>query len=111
VDISAPVGTPVRVAADGIVIAADWEGGYGKLIAVDHGGGLQTRYGHLSRIDVIPGQEVRMGQIIGATGATGRVTAPHLHYEVREGGGPKNPYAFLARSAMVPSTGPRNLGF
>ncbi len=100
VDISAPVGTPVRAAADGIVVEADWMGNYGKLIVLDHGKGLQTWYAHLSRIDVIPGQEVRLGQIIGASGATGRATSPHLHYEVRRGGVAVNPYGYLARSAM-----------
>lgn len=100
VDISAPVGTPVRAAADGIVIEADWMGNYGKLVVLDHGKGLQTWYAHLSRIDVIPGQEVRLGQIIGASGATGRATSPHLHYEVRRGGVAVNPYGYLARSAM-----------
>jgi murein DD-endopeptidase MepM/ murein hydrolase activator NlpD len=101
VDISAPVGTPVKAAADGIVIEADWMGNYGKLIVLDHGKGLQTWYAHLSRIDVIPGQEVRLGQIIGATGATGRATSPHLHYEVRRGGVAVNPYGYLARSALT----------
>lgn len=101
VDISAPVGTPVKAAADGIVIEADWMGNYGKLIVLDHGRGLQTWYAHLSRIDVIPGQEVRLGQIIGATGATGRATSPHLHYEVRRGGVAVNPYGYLARSALT----------
>ncbi len=101
VDISAPIGTPVKAAADGIVIEADWMGNYGKLIVLDHGRGLQTWYAHLSRIDVIPGQEVRLGQIIGATGATGRATSPHLHYEVRRGGVAVNPYGYLARSALT----------
>jgi murein DD-endopeptidase MepM/ murein hydrolase activator NlpD len=95
-DISAPVGTPVRVTADGIVTSAEYAGAYGKLIVVDHGRGLQTYYGHLSRFDVIAGQEVRSGQIIAASGATGRVTAPHLHYEVRVGGSPVNAYRYLA---------------
>jgi murein DD-endopeptidase MepM/ murein hydrolase activator NlpD len=111
VDISASVGTPVRVTADGIVQQAEWGGAYGKLIVVDHGSGRSTFYAHLSRVDVIPGQDVRMGQIVGAAGATGRVTSPHLHYEVREGGGPINPYKFLSRSSIMPATGSRTLGF
>ncbi len=111
VDISASVGTPVRVTADGIVQKAEWGGAYGKLIVVDHGGGRTTFYAHLSRLDVIPGQDVRMGQVIGAAGATGRVTSPHLHYEVREGGSPINPYHFLSRSAIMPSSGSQTLGF
>lgn len=94
-DISAAQGTPVRVTADGIVRSAEWSGNYGRLIVVDHGGGVQTYYAHLSRFDVIPGQEVRAGQVIGASGASGRVTSPHLHYEVRRGGSPVNPYSYL----------------
>ncbi|MGB9611449.1 MAG: M23 family metallopeptidase, partial [Bryobacteraceae bacterium] len=101
--------TPVKAAADGIVIEADWMGNYGKLIVLDHGKGLQTWYAHLSRIDVIPGQEVRLGQIIGATGATGRATSPHLHYEVRRNGVAVNPYGYLARSAL--STPDPRMGF
>jgi murein DD-endopeptidase MepM/ murein hydrolase activator NlpD len=98
VDISAPVGTPVKATADGVVTLCDWSGNYGRLVIVDHGGGLQTYYAHLSRFEVIPGQEVRRGQIVGASGASGRVTSPHLHYEVWHGGNPINPYRYLAKS-------------
>lgn len=101
VDISAAVGTPVRVTADGVVIHAEYSGAYGKLIVVDHGDGLQTFYAHLSRFDVLEGQEVRRGDVIAASGGTGRVTSPHLHYEVRENGRTKNPYPYLARSGYV----------
>lgn len=111
VDISAVVGTPVKASADGIVSEADWSGGYGKLIVLDHGNGLQTYYAHLSRIDVLPGQEVRMGQVIGGTGATGRATSPHLHYEVRRGGAVVNPYGYLAKSAMNTSNPSRDFNF
>jgi murein DD-endopeptidase MepM/ murein hydrolase activator NlpD len=112
VDLSAHMGTPVRAAADGIVIFAEWMGGYGKLIRVDHGNGLQTYYGHLSGFDVVPGQEIRRGDIIGRSGASGRVTSPHLHYEVRMGGTPVNPYPFLAASALsLPKHGGRDLPF
>jgi murein DD-endopeptidase MepM/ murein hydrolase activator NlpD len=106
VDISGAVGTPVRATADGVVSEAQFVSGYGRLIVVDHGGGVQTYYAHLSRFDVIAGQEVRRGQIIGAIGASGRATAPHLHYEVRLGGNPVNPYNFLARSSMARSVKP-----
>jgi murein DD-endopeptidase MepM/ murein hydrolase activator NlpD len=111
VDISSPQGTPVHVAADGVVTEANWGGAYGKLIVVDHGNGLQTYYAHLSRIDVIPNQEVRMGQVIGATGMTGRATAPHLHYEVRRGGTPVNPHYYLEKSALATSNASRDFGF
>jgi murein DD-endopeptidase MepM/ murein hydrolase activator NlpD len=104
VDLQAPMGTPVRVAADGIVVHADWESGYGRLVIVDHGNGIQTYYGHLSRYDVVPGQEVRRGDVIARSGASGRVTSPHLHYEVRMGGTPVNPYPFLLKSSAAATT-------
>lgn len=97
VDISAVTGTPVRSTADGIVIQAEAvSGGYGRLVRIDHGGDVQTYYAHLSRITVREGQAVRRGDIVGMVGGTGRVTAPHLHYEVRLGGAPVNPYRYLA---------------
>jgi len=101
VDISAPMGTPVRDAADGIVTFADRFGGYGRLVVVDHGNGFETYYAHLSRIDVIEGQEIRQGEFVGAVGATGRVTAPHLHYEVRLHKAPVNPYHYLMATTPV----------
>jgi murein DD-endopeptidase MepM/ murein hydrolase activator NlpD len=106
VDISGPMGTPVRAAADGVVSEAEFVSGYGRLIVIDHGGGVQTFYAHLSRFDVIAGQEVRRGQIIGSVGSSGRAQAPHLHYEVRLGGNPVNPYSFLVRSPMARSVKP-----
>lgn len=101
VDISAPPGTPVRATADGIVKLARWDAGYGQLVIVDHGGGCETYYAHLSRFNVLEGQEVRRGETIGAVGSTGRVTAPHLHYEIRFGGAPMNPMNYLARASVV----------
>lgn len=101
VDISAPTGTPVRTTADGIVKFAGWSNGYGQLVVVDHGGGYETYYAHLSRFAVLEGEEVRRGEQIGSVGSTGRVTAPHLHYEVRIGGAPVNPHVYLARAGVV----------
>jgi murein DD-endopeptidase MepM/ murein hydrolase activator NlpD len=101
VDLEAIMGTPVHAAADGIIVHADWEGGYGRLIIIDHGNGVQTYYGHLSTFGVVPGQEVRRGDVIARSGASGRVTSPHLHYEVRMGGTPVNPYPYMAKSAAV----------
>jgi len=98
VDVSALPGTPVHVTADGVVTSTGWNGGYGKLVIVDHGNGLETYYAHLSQFLVLPGQDVRMGQVIALSGATGRVTSPHVHYEVRVGGTPVNPYRYLAKS-------------
>jgi murein DD-endopeptidase MepM/ murein hydrolase activator NlpD len=98
VDISGEYGTPVRATADGVVAEAEYSGGYGRTVVISHGGGIQTLYAHLSRIDVIAGQEIRRGEIVGAVGRSGRTTGAHLHYEVRVGGNPINPYSFLARS-------------
>ncbi len=100
VDISAPTGTMVHAAADGIVVHAEWSSGYGRLVVIDHGGGIQTYYAHLSRFFVQTGEELRRGEVLGAVGSTGRVTAPHLHYEVRIGGAPVNPYRYLAKSGI-----------
>src|ERR1700689_1002492 len=101
VDISASTGTSVVTTADGIVEFTGWSNGYGRLIIVDHGNGTETYYAHLSHVGVIEGQEVRRGEQIGAVGSTGRVTAPHLHYEVRQGGTPMNPYHYLAKAGVV----------
>jgi murein DD-endopeptidase MepM/ murein hydrolase activator NlpD len=95
VDISAATGTPVHATGDGFVVSSGWNGGYGRLVVIDHGHGVQTFYAHLSRIFVETGEEVRRGETVGAVGSTGRVTAPHLHYEVREGGAPVNPYRYM----------------
>ncbi len=106
VDLSAAMGTPVHVAADGVVLTAEYAGNYGRMVVVDHGNGMQTRYAHLSRFNVVPGQEVRRGEVIAFSGNTGRVTAPHLHFEVRVGGSAVNPYPYLARSAMLQQVQP-----
>jgi murein DD-endopeptidase MepM/ murein hydrolase activator NlpD len=104
VDISAPTGTPVKAAADGVVSYAQYFGGYGRLVIVTHSSGMQTYYAHLSKFDVIAGQEIRQSELVGRVGSTGRVTAPHLHYEVRVGGAPVNPYRFLVRSMAATQT-------
>jgi len=101
VDISAPTGTPVRATAGGIVVFSDYEGGYGRLVEVDHGGGFHTCYAHLSKFWVHAGQEVRRGDEVGQVGSTGKVTAPHLHYEVRYGGTPVNPIRYMLSKASA----------
>jgi|UPI0003657780 murein DD-endopeptidase MepM/ murein hydrolase activator NlpD len=106
VDLTAPRGTPVHVTADGVVLKAQWDGGYGKLVVVDHGNGIETYYAHLSQFMVIPGQEVRRGQVVALSGGTGHATGPHLHYEVRLGGIPVNPYKYLAKSTLALPTKP-----
>lgn len=102
-DFSAPVGTPVVAAADGVVLSASYHPEFGNLIEVDHGDGLLSRYAHLSRMDVAESQIVRRGEKIGAVGSTGRSTGPHLHFEVRMLGVPQNPAAFLKRGENVAS--------
>lgn len=94
-DFRGSVGQPVRATATGTVTTAGWSGGYGKMVEIDHGNGLSTRYGHLSEIDVSVGQHVRIGQAIGRLGSTGRSTGPHLHYETRIDGDAVDPQKFL----------------
>jgi len=94
-DIAAPTGTPINVTADGVVVIAGWVNGYGNGIYVDHGNGITTRYGHLSRIDVVVGQSLKRGEHLGLVGSTGRSTGPHLHYEVRINGQPTSPMLYL----------------
>ena len=94
-DFRASAGDPVRVTANGKVTSAGWAGGYGRMIEVDHGNGLATRYGHLSEIGVKVGEVVKIGQVIGAVGSTGRSTGPHLHYETRIDGEAVDPQKFL----------------
>ncbi len=95
VDMRGDAGDPVRATANGTVTIASWSGGYGKMVEIDHGNGLATRYGHLSSIDVTVGQTIRIGQVIGKIGSTGRSTGPHLHYETRVDGEAVDPQKFL----------------
>lgn len=110
VDIVAPYGTPVRSTADGIVSHAEWSSGYGRLVVVDHGQGISTYYGHLSRFNVVAGQSVRLGDTLGFVGATGRAQSPHLHYEVRQGGTPVNPYPYM-KATLAQGRGRRDFPF
>jgi murein DD-endopeptidase MepM/ murein hydrolase activator NlpD len=112
IDISAPMGTGVKATADGIVMRANWNFGYGRCVIVDHGNGYQTLYGHLSRIDVIEGQEIRQGEVVGLVGTSGKSTGPHLHYEVHVHSTPVNPYRFLSQtSAMKSGVAPNEFPF
>lgn len=96
-DISADFGRPVVATADGIVESAGHGGNYGNLVVLGHGFGITTRYGHLSRLAVTGGQQVRRGQVIGYVGSTGRSTSPHLHYEILVNGKLTNPLNLLTR--------------
>ena len=95
VDISAPMGTDIEASADGIVLSAGPDAGYGNSILLDHGYAITTRYGHLRKIYVVVGQEVKRGQVIGTVGMTGKTTGPHLHYEVHVHDAPVNPAKYL----------------
>ena len=95
IDIAADMGAPIVATADGVVTAAGWNGGYGNMVDVDHGGGIVTRYGHASALAVTVGQQVRRGEVIAYVGSTGRSTGPHVHYEVRVDGQPVNPAGYL----------------
>lgn len=101
VDIPGPTGTPIYATADGVVSNADRQGGYGNMVEINHGKGIATRYGHLSRILVANGVRVVRGQMIGHMGSTGRSTGPHLHYEVRMDGRAVNPVPFMTTADFL----------
>ena len=103
-DFPAPVGTPIKSAAGGVVIASEFNASYGNMVMVDHGNGLVTRYGHASRVMVRQGDLVRRGQLIAEVGSTGRSTGPHLHFEVHVDGVPQDPAKFLfGKSDRLPT--------
>lgn len=101
VDFSAPRGTPILAAGDGIVISAEWESGYGYTTRILHSDGVETIYAHQSRIadGIVPGANIRQGQIVGLVGATGNATGPHLHYEIHVDGEPVDPFGTDLRQA------------
>ncbi|MDE3135632.1 MAG: M23 family metallopeptidase [Acidobacteriota bacterium] len=99
VDIGAAYGSPVHAAADGVVVYAGWEEGYGRLVVIDHGFGISTCYAHLSAFNTQVGSRVGRGDVVGYVGDSGRSTGPHLHYEVRINNTPVNPWRYL-RSSM-----------
>ena len=102
IDLAAPIGTPIHATAEGTIVRAGWNsGGYGNLVEIDHGRGIITRYGHLSAIQVRPGDRVTRGQQVGRMGSTGRSTGSHLHYEVRIDGRSVNPIPFMKSTDYV----------
>jgi murein DD-endopeptidase MepM/ murein hydrolase activator NlpD len=103
VDLGAPAGTPIVAAADGRVVSAGWAGGYGRLVAVLHTGGIETKYGHMSRIAAYAGETVRRGEVIGYVGSSGLSTGPHLHFEVTRNGRPVNPLSIKAIGGAPPA--------
>lgn len=94
-DISAPTGTPIVATADGVVTLAGWDSSLGKAVRISHGFGVQTRYGHMSRVVVEAGQRIKRGEVIGYVGSTGRSTGAHLHYEVYRDGEAVDPLAYI----------------
>lgn len=100
-DFKGPMATDILATAPGVVTVAEWQGGYGQMVEIDHGYGLKTRYAHLSAIDVEKGQTVAFGHKVGALGSTGRSTGPHLHYEVWYNGQAQNPWNYLEAGANV----------
>ena len=104
IDISAPIGTPVRATADGVVRSAQMQNGYGREVILDNGHGVETCYGHMSGFAVMAGQTVVRGQVIGYVGMSGRTTGPHLHYEVRIRNAPVNPHKYLRATLATAPT-------
>lgn len=100
-DFASSHGTPIHATADGVVIHADWQSGYGRLVKIQHEFGIETRYAHMSKIRVRVGQRVSRGDRIGDMGNTGRSTGTHLHYEVRIGGKPVNPMTYIKAARDV----------
>jgi murein DD-endopeptidase MepM/ murein hydrolase activator NlpD len=96
-DIAADIGTAVAAARGGVVVRAGWLGAYGYHVVIDHGSGWETRYAHLSRIDVSAGERLRQGAIVGAVGSTGASTGPHLHFEIRHEGRALDPLVYVGR--------------
>jgi murein DD-endopeptidase MepM/ murein hydrolase activator NlpD len=102
IDLAGPIGTPIYATADGMVETAGWNsGGYGNLVKINHGRGIETRYGHLSQMLVRDGQRVRRGELIARMGSTGRSTGSHLHYEVRIDGRAVNPIPFMKSTDYI----------
>ena len=95
IDLAVPTGTPVHAPADGMIARAEWFSSYGLYVQIEHGGNLETRYGHMSRLNVAAGQMIHKGDVIGFVGTTGRSTGPHLHYEVRVAGVAVNPIPYM----------------
>ena len=100
-DFRAPTGTQVHATAPGVVVKAGRNGGYGKMVEIDHGNGFSTRYAHMSRVHVKVGETIKTGDIVGDSGSTGRSTGPHLHYEVRRNGDAIDPLRFLKAGKKV----------
>lgn len=109
IDLASPTGTPIYATADGVIDRAEWFGGYGNMVEIEHGKGIATRYGHMSKIVARSGERVKRGDLIGYVGSTGRSTGSHLHYEVRIDGRAVNPVPFLQSANYVMAANERAL--
>ncbi|HSQ95870.1 MAG TPA: M23 family metallopeptidase [Croceibacterium sp.] len=109
-DLAVASGTPVRAPADGVVEKASWFSSYGNFIEIAHGGNMETRYGHLSAYNVVAGQVVHKGDVIGYVGTTGRSTGPHLHYEVRISGQAVDPTPYMQMGTLAISANATAVG-
>ncbi|ANU06888.1 M23 family metallopeptidase [Paraurantiacibacter namhicola] len=110
VDLAGARGTPVYATADGTVEMAQWFSSYGKYVQIDHGGDVETRYAHLSRYTVNPGDRVQKGELIGYIGSTGRSTGPHLHYEIRIAGVAVDPTPYMITNQYALNEGEGGMG-
>ncbi|HET7109607.1 MAG TPA: M23 family metallopeptidase, partial [Gemmatimonadales bacterium] len=95
IDVAAPTGTPIEAPAAGRVVEVGWESGYGNVVVLDHGYGIETKFAHTSKVLVRTGQRVKRGDRIALVGSTGLATGPHLHYEVHVNGRPVNPLRYV----------------
>jgi murein DD-endopeptidase MepM/ murein hydrolase activator NlpD len=100
-DFKVPSGRKVRAAGQGTVVSAGWNGGYGRMVEIDHGDGLTTRYAHLSKISVKEGDVIERGGVVGKVGSSGRSTGAHLHYEIRRNGTAINPLRFIKAGRKI----------
>lgn len=103
IDFRGPIGTSIYATADGVVVTAQYSGGYGNHVVIDHGYGYETLYAHMSEIEVKAGDRIRRGDLVGALGSTGRSSGPHLHYEVHRNGQAVNPRYYLSLDDVVAS--------
>lgn len=100
-DFRAPSGSPIRATASGVVTKAGWNGGYGRLVEINHGNGYFTRFAHMSKVLVAEGDKIKIGDVVGAVGSSGRSTGPHLHYEVRKNGSAVDPLRFIKAGKRI----------
>jgi len=100
-DFRAPMGAPIKATANGVVTKSGWNGGYGRMVEIDHGNGFATRFAHMSKILVKEGDRIKIGDVVGQVGSSGRSTGPHLHYEIRRNGAAIDPLRFIKAGKQI----------